>query len=64
MKMEAETTGYPLVAFQHWLTRDPTTIASMWKGTTAGPRHEAIIRRFNPDAYIKDGYADITQKQS
>ena len=64
MKMEAETTGYPLVAFQHWLTRDPTTIASMWKGTTAGPRHEAIIRRFNPDAYIKDGYADITRKQS
>jgi hypothetical protein len=57
----AHTLGYPLIAFQHWLTRDPTTVASMWKGTTVGPMHEALIRRFNPNAYVVDGYADITR---
>ncbi len=62
-RLEAETIGFPLIAFQHWLTRDPTTIASMWKGPTVGPLQEALIKRFNPDAYIIDGYADITMKQ-
>jgi hypothetical protein len=33
----------------------------MWKGTTVGPMHEALIRRFNPTAYVVDGYADITR---
>jgi hypothetical protein len=64
MKLEAEVRGFPLLAMQHWLTRDPTTIASMWKGPTAGPKHEALIRRYNPDAYIVDGYADITRKMN
>lgn len=62
MRVEAEKLGYPLFAFQHWLTRDPTTVAAMWKGETVGPRQEALIKRFNPDAYVVDGYADITQK--
>lgn len=60
-RVEAESIGFPLVAFQHWLTREPTTIASMWKGTTVGPLHEALIKRFNPDAYVVSGYADITR---
>jgi hypothetical protein len=58
MKLEAEVRGFPLLAIQHWLTRDPTTIASMWKGKTAGPMQEKLIKRFNPDAYVVDGYAD------
>jgi hypothetical protein len=61
-RIEAEERGFPLIAFQHWLTREPSTIASMWKGTTVGPKQEKLIKRFNPDAYIADGYADITQK--
>lgn len=61
MKLEAELRGFPLIAIQHWLTREPTTIASMWKGPTAGPIHENLIRRFNPNAFIIDGYADITK---
>jgi hypothetical protein len=61
MKMEAETDGYPLVAFQHWLHSDPNTIASQWKGPTAGRKHEALIRKFHPNAYIVEGYADITR---
>ena len=58
----AEKIGYPLIAFQHWLSREPTTIAAMWKGNTVGPLQEALIKRFNPDAYVVDGYADITRK--
>jgi hypothetical protein len=59
--LEAEDKGYPLLAIQHWLTREPTTVASMWKGNTVGPKQESLIRRFNPDAYIVEGYADITR---
>jgi hypothetical protein len=62
-RMAAEHIGFPLIAFQHWLTREPTTIASMWKGPTVGPLQEALIKRFNPDAYVVDGYADTTRNQ-
>lgn len=61
-RLEAEKIGFPLIAFQHWKTREPTTIASMWKGPTVGPLQEELIKRFNPDAYVVDGYADITRK--
>jgi hypothetical protein len=61
IRLEAEDKGYPLLAIQHWLTREPTTVASMWKGNTVGPKQESLIRRFNPNAYIVDGYADITR---
>jgi hypothetical protein len=53
--------GFPLIAVQHWKTRAPITIAAMWKGPTVGPLHEALITRFNPDAYVTPGYADITR---
>jgi hypothetical protein len=61
IRLEAEDRGYPLIAIQHWLTRDPTTIASMWKGETVGTKQENLIKRFNPDAYVVQGYADITK---
>jgi hypothetical protein len=61
IRLEAEDKGYPLLAIQHWLTREPTTVASMWKGNTVGPKQESLIRRFNPNAYIVEGYADITK---
>jgi hypothetical protein len=62
-RLEAEEKGFPLIAFQHWLTQEPSTIASMWKGPTVGPKQESLIKRFNPDAYVIDGYADITKKK-
>lgn len=62
LRLEAEDLGFPLVAFQHWIDREPCTVAAMWKGPTVGPLQEALIRRFHPDAYIVDGYADITRK--
>ncbi len=62
IRNESEERGYPLLAIQHWLTRDPTTVASMWKGNTVGPLQEALIKRFNPEALVKEGWADITSK--
>jgi hypothetical protein len=62
IKLEAEDRGYPLLAIQHWLTREPTTVASMWKGNTVGPKQESLIKRFNPGAFISNGYADITRQ--
>jgi len=64
MRLESELSGYPLIAIQHWKTREPITIAAMWKGPTAGPKHDALIRRFNPDCYLVNGYADITRKMT
>jgi hypothetical protein len=62
IRLEAETKGFPLIAVQHWKSMEPCTIAAMWKGPTVGPKQEALIRRFHPDAYVVDGYADITRK--
>lgn len=62
LKLEAETKGFPLIAFQRWLTREPATVAGMWKGQTVGPKQEELIKRFNPNALMMDGYADITQE--
>lgn len=60
MRLEGEGKGFPLLAFQHWKNSPPTTIASSWKGETAGPKHNALIKRFHPNAFNKPGYADIT----
>jgi hypothetical protein len=64
IRLEAEVLGFPLIAIQHWKTRDPITVAAMWKGKTVGPLQEELIKRFHPDAYVVDGYADITRKMT
>jgi hypothetical protein len=57
--------GYPLIAIQHWRSDlKPTTAAAQWKGKTAGPIHEKLIRRFHPEAYVIQGYADVTRRMS
>lgn len=54
--------GYCMIAFEKWpLGATPSTAAAVWKGETVGPIHEKLIRSFFPDAYIKDGYADISR---
>ena len=60
MKLEAEKKGFPLLAIQHWQTREPNTIASMWKGYTAGPKHRSLILRYNPGCFVDGDYVDIT----
>ncbi len=65
IREKANKVGYPLVSIQQWHPKlAPTTVAAQWKGKTVGPKQEALIRRFYPDAYIKDGYADVTRKNN
>jgi hypothetical protein len=57
----ASDVGYPLISIQRWHpSLQPTTVAAQWKGKTAGIKHEGIIKRFHPNAYIANGYADVT----
>lgn len=51
-----------LYAFERWPDGvTPSTVSAVWKGKVVGPLHEALIRKHFPDAYIRDGYADITR---
>lgn len=55
--------GFSLIALQHWAPGlEPCTVAARWKGKTVGPKQEALIRRFYPEAYVVRGYADVTKK--
>lgn len=51
-----------LMTFQKWPEgTTPSTLAAAWKGPLMGPKQEALVRRFFPNAYIESGYADITK---
>lgn len=55
--------GFVLISAQMWDEGlEMSTIGARWKGHTAGPKHEALIKRFNPDCLIYPGYADVTRK--
>jgi hypothetical protein len=59
----ASHSGFALMSAQMWSEGlEMSTIGARWKGHTAGPKHEALIRRFNPDCLVYPGYADVTQK--
>lgn len=63
IKTKASSSGFMLFSAQKWDDGiEMSTIAARWKGHTAGPKHEALIRRFNPDCLIYPGYADVTQR--
>lgn len=63
IKRRAGGAGFALFSAQQWDTGiTMSTIGARWKGHTAGPKHEALIRRFTPDCYIQNGYADVTRK--
>ena len=65
IKVRAEHGGFVLYSAQKWADGlEMSTIGARWKGHTAGPKHEALIRRFNPDCLVYPGYADVTQKRS
>jgi hypothetical protein len=62
-KERAEHHGFILLSAQMWDEGlEVSTIGARWKGHTAGPKHEALIRRFNPGCLIYPGYADVTAK--
>lgn len=55
--------GFPLLAFQKWDEGlEVTTVASRWKGKTVGPKQEGLIKRFKPNAFVKDGYANVNEE--
>jgi len=56
--------GFCLIAFQKWPADiEITSAAIQWKGETAGPLHEELIRRHYPNSYVIPGFADITRNK-
>jgi hypothetical protein len=65
IKKRAEENGFLLFSAQRWEEGlEISTIGARWKGYTAGPKHESIIKRFSPDCLIYPGYADVTKKNN
>ena len=53
--------GHALLSFQKWADHlEVLSASTQWKGRTAGPKQEALIRKRNPFAVLRPGYADIT----
>lgn len=64
IRERAACAGFALFSAQRWDDGlEISTIGARWKGFTAGPKHDALIRRFNPDCYSSIGYADVTRKR-
>lgn len=56
--------GFALFSAQKWDEAiEMSTIGARWKGFTAGPKHDALIRRFNPECFAYVGYADVTRQR-
>lgn len=52
-----------MLTFEKWPKNvKPSTLAAAWKGYTIGPLHEQVIKKFFPNAYLKNGYVDITKE--
>jgi hypothetical protein len=56
--------GYAMLTFQKWPEGVPLTSAAVhWKGDTAGPKQDAIIKKHHPQAVAIPGFADITRRK-
>jgi hypothetical protein len=56
--------GWCMLSFQKWINNEPIkSVVSHWKGTTAGPIHDKLIREHYPDSFVNNGYADVTMSQ-
>lgn len=54
--------GFVILAFQRWDNPEEMTSAAVqWKGALQGDIQMSTIRNKYPDAYIVDGYADVTK---
>ena len=57
--------GFVILAFQRWENPEEMTSAAIqWKGKIQGEHQAELIRKHYPDAYIKNGYADITMHKN
>jgi hypothetical protein len=58
------TKGYAMLTFQKWPEGAQLTSAAVhWKGDTAGPKQDAIIKKHHPQAVAIPGFADITRRK-
>lgn len=65
IRAQAMSEGFVMLSAQYWLGNIPlSTIGSRWKGPTVGPLHEALIKRFNPNCVVIQGYADVTKENN
>jgi hypothetical protein len=56
------TGGTALLAFEKWEEgTEITSAAIQWKGITAGPIHEELIRKNKPGALVKEGFANVSK---
>jgi hypothetical protein len=54
--------GFMILSFEKWITDAPMISAAIqWKGDTAGPIHDNLIKFIYPDASIGPNKADITR---
>jgi hypothetical protein len=64
IRQRTANTGLLLISLQKWDDDlEVSTIATRWRGATAGPKHDALIQRFNPECLSYPGYADVTKKR-
>lgn len=55
--------GYVILSFEKWPDNvEMTSAAINWKGETAGPIQESLIKLNRPEAHVESGYADVSQK--
>jgi quercetin dioxygenase-like cupin family protein len=53
--------GFLMFAIQKWPPGVEITSAAInWRGQTAGPKQEALIKQHHPKSLVLSGYADIT----
>lgn len=56
--------GYAMLTFERWPDGVPMTSAAVhWRGDTAGPKQDGIIKRHHPQAVAVPGFADITRRK-
>ena len=54
-------TGFGLYAFQKWDEGlQVSTVASRWRGKTVGPKQEQLIKKYTPEAVVRQGFANTT----
>jgi hypothetical protein len=55
--------GFVILAFQRWDNPEEMTSAAVqWKGELQGTQQAELIKKHYPDAFIRDGYADVNRK--
>ena len=54
--------GFVILAFQRWENPEEMTSAAVqWKGQIQGQHQADLIKSYYPEAFIKEGYADVTK---